>query len=393
MMLVWLQGDVPVAQPVYVDDHRYANDSDDTAAFQRAFDTGTKEIRLLARTYVVSAPVTLKTKTALHGEGSGVTTLRSSAPQSPVILIEQGADFVHISGMTIEHDGPSAPVAGGDGIFHDTNGITGSWDRGVLTDLRLSKNYIGFNVGMTAYTMLFEVQAVDNVSHGFNMVASALGAANPLQYYFSKCSASKNGGCGYRYESRNTAPATSVGALENCITYANGSHGVAAYGVQTNPLASIRIDGGFYGEDRGHGIYLDTWGSQHLIRPGFVELANECGIYISDHNREVQVSCGMVVNNGLDGLFINCPDANVTGGQFIANGRLRIDGRRNGVYYYSSGTGVVTGVRSKDVSAANQQSFGLVSNAEVLVTGSDLRGNMLAGITGLTHPASTGNRT
>ncbi len=165
---------------------------------------------------------------------------------------------------------------------------------------------------------------------------------------------------------------------------------MAAIGVSTNPIASIRIDGGFYGEDGGHGIYLDTWGNQHLIRPGFIELEGDCGIYLSDHNRQVQVGPTIVTNNGNDGILVNCPDVTITGGQFIANGRLHIGGRSNGIYFYSGGSGVVTGVRSR--SWGGQQDWGVVTNADVLLVGNDLRNNNLGAQTGATNPSSVGNR-
>ena len=38
----------------------------------------------------------------------------------------------------------------------------------------------------------------------------------------------------------------------------------------------------------------------------------------------------IIVNNGLDGILVNCPDTTITGGQFTANGRRMVTGRSNG---------------------------------------------------------------
>jgi hypothetical protein len=373
---------------VFADDYRLPGDPDDTLSFQRAF-AASNEVRMLAKVYTVSAPVQFpRGGTALKGCGIGVTFLRSTNPSQPVILIPAATDYVTMMDFTADHRGVT-PQAGGDGIQLQKS-LNYSWDNGVITNVRCAYNHIGWNLGMTAYTTLVNCGANNNVSHGFSFTADANFFPNPVQYYLTKCTSLLNGGDGYRYASFGTAGATSVGALENCVTYKNGGNGVGAYGLQSNPIASIRIDGGFYGEDGGHGIYLDTWGAQHLIKPGFIELSTECGVYLSDHNRQVQVGPTIFVNNGLDGILVNCPDTTITGGQFIANGRRKVTGRSNGIYYFDSGSGVVTGVRSR--AGGGQQDWGIVTNAEVLVVGNDFRGNNLGAQTGNINAASTGNR-
>lgn len=373
---------------VFVDDYSPAPNGDYAPAFEEAF-THSNEVRMLAREYLVKRAIMLPARNniALRGCGIGVTKIRSDAADKPVIIIQPTTDYLTMADFTVEHSVPA--VLGGDGIKLDKS-ITYSWDNGVINNVRANANYIGWNLGMTAYTLLTNCGASNNVSHGFSFTSDGAFAANPLQYYLTKCTSSLNGGDGYHYASQGTAPATSVGALETCVTYKNTGNGVAALGVSTNPIASIRIDGGFYGEDGGHGIYLDTWGAQHLIRPGFIELEGDCGIYLSDHNRQVQVGPTIVTNNGNDGMLINCPDVTITGGQFIANGRLHNGGRSNGIYFYSGGSGVVTGVRSR--SWGGQQDWGVVTNADVLLVGNDLRNNNLGAQTGATNPSSVGNR-
>lgn len=378
---------------VFADDYRLPGDPDDTLSFQRAFAVS-NEVRMLAKVYTVNAPVQFpRGGTALKGCGIGVTFIRSTNPAQPVILIPAATDYVTMMDFTVDHLGVT-PVAGGDGIQLQ-KAISYSWDNGVITNVRANSNYIGWNLGMTAYTTLVNCGAAKNLSHGFSFTANPDYAANPLQYYLTKCTASENHGDGYHYVTEHGARqtgivTTSVGALEHCVTWANFGHGVSAVGLQTNPIASIRIDGGFYGEDKGHGIYLDTWGAQHLIRPGFIELANECGVYLSDHNQQIQVGPTIMVNNGLDGMLVNSPDTTITGGQFIANGRRKVGGRANGVYFFESGSGVVSGVRSR--AAGGQQDWGVVTNAEVLLVGNDLRNNNLGAQTGGLNAASTGNR-
>lgn len=329
----------------------------------------------------------------------GVTTISSTAPDQPVMVLRAAREYIALSDFSVEHSVAAGP--GGDGIQLDV-AANYSWDNGVVTNVRCSSNYIGWNLGMTGYTTLLNCGATDNVSHGFSFTSHGKYANNPLQYYLTKCISAGNRGDGYHYATvydpgqvvfdldHDGVLVTSVGALESCVTYKNRGNGISAVGLQTNPIASIRIDGGFYGEDGGHGIYLDTWGGQHLIRPGFIELEGDCGIYLSDHNSQVQVGPTIVTNNGNDGMLINCPDVTITGGQFIGNGRLHNGGRSNGIYFYTGGSGVVTGVRAK--SAGGQQDWGVVTNADVLLVGNDLRNNNLGAQTGATNPNSIGNR-
>ena len=373
---------------VFVDDYSPAPNGDYAPAFASAF-AASNEVRMLAKTYLVKTPIVLPARPniALRGCGIGVTKIQSDAANQPVIIIKAATDFVTMADFTVEHSVPAVP--GGDGIKLEV-AANYSWDNGVINNVRANANYIGWNLGMTAYTILENCGALNNVSHGFSFTSNSAYSQNPLQYYLHKCTASLNGGDGYHYASQGTAPATSVGALEACVTYKNTGNGVAALGVSTNPIASIRIDGGFYGEDGGHGIYLDTWGGQHLIRPGFIELEGDCGIYLSDHNKQVQVGPTIVTNNGNDGILVNCPDVTITGGQFIANGRLHNGGRSNGIYFYTGGSGVVSGVRSR--SFGGQQDWGVVTNADVLLVGNDLRNNNLGAQTGATNPSSIGNR-
>ncbi|WP_165190918.1 hypothetical protein [Caulobacter soli] len=378
---------------VFADDYRLPGDPDDTLSFQRAF-AASNEVRMLAKVYTVSAPVQFpRGGTALKGCGIGVTFLRSTNASQPVILIPAATDYVTMMDFTVDHLGVTA-LPGGDGVQLQ-KAISYSWDNGVITNVRANSNYIGWNLGMTAYTTLVNCGAAQNLSHGFSFTANPDYAANPLQYYLTKCTATQNHGNGYHYATEHGSRqsgtvTTSVGALENCVTWANLGHGVSAVGLQTNPIASIRVDGGFYGEDSGHGIYLDTWGAQHLVKPGYIELSGDCGIYLSDHNKQVQVGPTLVVNNGNDGILVNCPDVTITGGQFIANGRLHNNGRANGIYFFVSGTGVVSGVRAR--AEGGQQDWGVVTNADVLLVGNDLRNNNLGAQTGVTNPNSTGNR-
>jgi hypothetical protein len=378
---------------VFVDDYSPAPNGDYAPAFAAAF-AASNEVRMLAKTYLVKSPIVLPARAniALRGCGIGVTRIQSDAANQPVIIIKAATDYVTMADFIVEHI--VTPVAGGDGIKLE-KAVNYSWDNGVITNVRANSNWIGWNLGMTAYTTLVNCGAAKNKSHGFSFTSNPDYAQNPLQYYLTKCTASQNGGDGYHYGVEHGAAqtgivTTSVGALEQCVTWANLGNGVAAVGLQTNPLASIRIDGGFYGEDHGHGIYLDTWGAQHLLRPGFIELSGDCGMYLSDHNNQIQVGPTIVVNNGNDGMLINCPDVTITGGQFIANGRLHNGGRSNGIYFFTGGSGVVSGVRSR--SWGGQQDWGVVTNAEVLLVGNDLRNNNLGAVTGATNPNSIGNR-
>ena len=360
------------------------------AAFVQAF-AASRTVRVPAGTYTVSNPIELFSGYALIGDSYVDTTIVSNAAALPVIRIKSGADKFEIRGLTISHAG-TTPSAGGNGIRQEPGSTC---DQGLIADCIVEFNWFGLNLEQTGRSVLQNVWSRKNTTDGFRM--NAIGT-NALQWQYEGCSAAQNGGDGFHWVTSGNASATSVGTVHNCTTFANAGRGLAFDGNAANPIAGVRISGGFFGEDRGDGIYLNTYSFGHNIEPDYMELSGGSGIYITTNNYRIHVKVGQVSGSGLDGLFSGAPDTNVVGGMYFANGRARVDGRQSGIYIYDRGTATITGVRCFDGGVDNQR-FGVVANPDTLIVGCDLRGNGVSyqslggAITGNPAPQSTGNRT
>lgn len=177
---------------------------------------------------------------------------------------------------------------------------------------------------------------------------------------------------GYVYVSGcldNTSPnGLSVGTLFNSYTYANSHHGFAAYGAASLPINSVRITDGFYGQDAGTCIYLDTYAKDHSISPDAVELAGNWNIYITRNNLNTVVQAKNVFQAAYDGLFSQANNTIINGGNYRNNGAGGVAGSQSGIYIYD-GSAVINGVTSRNFGGAIQK-FGIaVLPDNVTITG------------------------
>jgi hypothetical protein len=221
--------------------------------------------------------------------------------------------------------------------------------------------------------------------------------SGPLQLILINCAAQANGYDGYSYGVTGTAfggagVGSSMGTLINCVTFLNGHHGVSAIGTAAQPLRSIRLDGGFYGQDLGNGIYLDTYGDNHAICPQFIELSGSSNIYLTVNNTRVAIRHDHNTGAWFDGITsVGATDVEIIGGSFVNNGLrgsggigltwagIRIDG----------GSATINGVTSMDT-GAGIQSYGVsVTGDDVIINGSRLTRNALAPVVWASGPTNS----
>lgn len=351
--------------------------------------------------YRIVDTVLLSSGQALIGDGAGTTKLVSETGNKPVITLGENMYWFHISGMTIAHvDNPV--VAGGDGIYQG-QGLTDWVDNALMEDLLVIQNYHGLNLGKAYKGTIRDVFSNGNLGCGFYFVTTGNATVNgvpvggPLQWVLDNCAAQANTSDGYAYTVTGTGhggfgAGTSVGTITNCVSFANGGHGISMIGTAAQPIQGVRIEGGFFGEDAGEGIYMDTYGYAHALRPLYLELAGGSNIYLTANNFQTMIALGECVGAWNDGITsIGAIDTVVTGGVFRNNGLagnmgvgatwagIRIDG----------GSAQINSVRCLD-SGAGIQSYGIsVTGDDVIICGSRLTDNAIGPIVWATGPVNS----
>lgn len=341
-------------------------------------------------------PVTLGWAVGMGISGSGIpvgTTLASVGASS--VTLSQAATSTG-TGVALTVTGAAS---GGHGI-HAGQGLTDWVNDGLIENVECVSNWIGFNLGKCFFANIRNSTALGNVNKGWSFTSTgastvpAGAAGGPLQWYLHGCRSDGNGDDGFAYTSTaSTTTTISVGALNNCTTYNNGGYGVAAYGNSNAGIYSVRLIGGFYGNDQKHEVYLDSYGNRHVIAPDMIELAGQgwavnagnpaCGVYTTingasgSQNTDTMVRVGQINGCTGDGVFIQAPDCQVLGGIITNNGIGAVAGRQNGVYFFGV-TGMVAGVIAKDTGQGSQK-YGVTCNvAGMQLTGCTLVGNITA---------------
>lgn len=335
--------------------------------------------------YHTTATVTLQSGQSLKGDGPGVSKLVCDTASVPVITLGNNIYWYGIIGLTIAHS--VTATTGGDGIFQG-QGATAWVDNCNVENVLLVANYNGANLGKSFSGRWLNVVSQGNVYDGFAQTTNGAATVNgnsfggPLQTVFIGCAAKANGHDGFSYKSTGSVPlGSSMGTLVDCETFANGHHGVSAIGLPSHPLHSIRIDGGFYGEDLGHGIYLDTYASNHSLCPQFMELAGGSNIYITANNDSPYISltqCTGAYNDGI--ICIGATNVMIEGGHFINNGRNPAGGISSAGIRIDGGSAMIIGVRARDT-GSGLQDYGISApGTNVFISGCHLGGNAIDAI-------------
>lgn len=345
--------------------------------------------------YNIASAIAVPSGVALVGDGAEGSIISQGSAAAPVILLGSSLQKITIRGLTVTHSGTA--TSGGDGIAQG-QGTTDWVNDGTIVDVISNRNYEGFNLGKCFYAEIRDCEATFNVHSGIKMTttgnSAVPGAAGgPLQWYLADCLSGSNGYDGFSWNVTGTAfggagVGSSVGNLESCKTYHNGHHGVAAYGSDAHPLNSIRILGGFYGEDLGNGIYMDTWGRDHVIAPDFVELCGQYGIDVSANNADVVIKASSVSANFWDGLHSLAANVQVIGGNYVNNGVAGTSVENFGGINIAAGSALITGISSGNFNSTLQQYGIRVTGDNVAITGCRLpKASTYAGGTGKVNGA------
>lgn len=350
--------------------------------------------------YHTTSTIALQSGQSITGDTAGGSKIVCDTANVPVITLGHNIYWFALQNLTIAHLGVA--VAGGDGIYQG-QGLTDWVDNCLVSNVLLAGNYEGANLGKAFSGHFRDVYALGNVHKGFRFTttgnADVFGTptGGPLQWILTNCAAQSNGDDGYSYEVTGTAfggagVGSSMGTLINCVTFANGHHGVSAVGTALQPLQSVRIDGGFFGQDAGQGIYLDTYGVNHSICPQFLELSGASNIYLTTNNAQVVIRLDHCGGAWFDGITsVGAVDVLIEGGNFVNNGLagpmglgltwagVRIDG----------GSGQINNIRSRD-SGASIQSYGIsVTGDDVIINGSRLTSNAIGPVAWATGPTNS----
>ena len=370
--------------------------TNDTTAIQAALNA-TQSVFLPAGTYVTSATLNITLDGAeVSGDSSADTFIRCSGTNFHCLTCRNSISNFTLSHLTLDRTGTA--TAGADGAHFDS-----PVNLATINDVNSQNNYNGFYLGAMNGGSVNNCSATNNVNHGFTFQPSAAGVG-PSQWAPFNCVSTTNGGDGFNYSNPTTGPTTlSVSTMTDCSTYANTGRGIAAVGASSShTVAAMRVEGGFFGQDNGHEVFLDTYDGGHVIKATYIELAGttytgrnsnapsrigtppsnvSVGVYISLNNRSTEINGGVINGNSYDGVFTSGTTTNIVGATITNNGLALASGRRNGVYVFNQGNltnCLITGCNLSDT-GANAQAYGIVSNIDALaVAGCYLNGNLTA---------------
>jgi len=405
-----------------VDTYRYAGDLDDTAAFGRALFSNNL-VQLLDRQYFISDTVLVGTNKQLLGSGRGATEVIMDTSSKPAFRIAADAKNVAFQDFTITRDWTKA----GDATGTKGDGIqcAGGSENVTIARMELSNHYRSFYGRNTNGGLLKDVASLHVKASGFELEYDT-NSGSPMQWSMDNVSSIFASGYGFYVHSNAYNPATgsvsagiSLGTYTNLTTFANTLGGLKGDVPSNMSLYSVRIVGGFFGEDGGSCIDVNggQYGNNHLIAPTFVELAGQgySGAYKNRANvlvpggvtRKTGFNAGdSVSNNPAIGAGIKVANArNVLVRPGYVNGclgdgvwadnviRIDIDGgqvsnnglnnpnvgttpgdHKNSIYLTSCSGQKVSNVRG--VNETGTQVYGVVwSGNDIVLSGNDMRYN------------------
>lgn len=395
------------AKSADVNDYLHTGETDYDGAFARclaannhAYVPAIPRIADANNYYHTTSTIAVNSGQSIAGDTAGGSKLVCDTADVPVITLGHNIYWFGLSNLTVAHS--VTAVAGGDGLYQGQE-LTDWVDNCLVSNVLFTGNYNGCNLGKAFAGHLRDTYSQGNVHDGFaftttgNADVAGTATGGPLQWVLTNCAAQVNGHDGYSYNVTGSAHGgagvgSSLGTLDDCVSFSNGHHGLAAYGTAAQPLRSVRIEGGFYGQDAGDGIYLDTYGDNHAICPQFMELAGASNLYITANNTRVTVRLDECTGAWFDGVTsVGATDVMIDGGIFASNGLsgpggggltwagIRIDG----------GSADITSIRALDT-GGGYQSYGIsVTGDNVLISACRLTGNVLGPITWTTGPTNS----
>ena len=311
-----------------------------------------RTVRLGDGTYFVAGTVTLPVAVSgramsLGGNGRDRTKLVNTTANLPTIKIHDYVSYTTIGDLTLDRS--LTATSGGDGIVVGDN----------VSHIRLDgitsqNNYRGFNLGTTDVGYLYNVEAKNNISHGFLFQNNSLVSTGglPIQWNFSGRNISQyNGGDGYRVQtnpgSRTRGAAEIVlGEFAGVSTAGNVGSGIGLYGAVNLPISDFRLGSHFIGGDAGVEVYLDTYGHSHVITGGFIEYAGSWGIFATGNNEGLNVTGTHLLNTKKNAIYSRAKKTSITGVTIEAAGQDTTESNplRASVYLEGADSSVVGGI-------------------------------------------------
>lgn len=238
--------------------------SDDTAAIQAAL--ATDRVVRLEGDFLATGDLMITQQGARLKSDDGATITFTTSDR-PGITFSGYLDEVEIAGLTLGRNTPAVPGASG----IECAGV--SCNNAYLHDLKIRDQYIGMNLGVTAWSHVEKIVIDRSISDGLRMVNGM--PSGTLQWQVDDALCQRNGGCGLQVIAIPGSTQITLGRWSRIATWANSGSGAAFRGRSDVPLHGVRINDAFLGEDGDDEIYFDTFGGLHVLDNVFVELAGK----------------------------------------------------------------------------------------------------------------------
>lgn len=340
--------------------------TDSATAIQNALNSGPGAIYCPPGIYLIGSTLQMSTNCQkLYTDARSSATFVSQA-SGATIEITNSAVYVEIKNLLLTR---TTTATVGQNAIQTTSSPLSNFMR--FDNLVINNHYNAFRLGYTGYSYIQNCYLQQNYSDAIYMEAtSSMGA---MQWTIRDTLIELNDGWGILVQGANSGSnSIPMGEWNNVSTFANKSGGVCVQGTPNTAFQGVRIMGGFFGQDGGMEIQLDTYGGfTHKIVGVYCELAgtlacgrnqssspsNGYGLYITANNSETLVSGSVFRGNSLSGIFTTGANVVISGCESTYNGAAAVSGNRNGIYI-AGGRAIVC-----DGNYTNNQ-YGLVINTD-----------------------------
>ena len=262
--------------------------TDDTQAFKDAIASGML-VFVPKGMYRITETLSIPSFTKLIGEGQyNLNKARGDA--GSVLLFDipatdngldlvQGAQYVHLSGLTVTRNDNATPS--GIGINVPANTMI------KIDNCEVYDFYTGFNLGNVGLSWISDCYAHDNYGIGFQYKNIAISGA--LQWQTQRCFAQENNASGFAIIGvANAANHVTLGMFEQCYTYNNGGYGFYVQGAANAGINGLRLSNCFFGNDNQGGIRVNSLGTFG----GFIAdtVVEACGRSASGRGQSIPVN-------------------------------------------------------------------------------------------------------
>jgi Pectate lyase superfamily protein len=341
--------------------------TDDTTAVNRAFASGELNIWFPPGKCVIESPATI----SLSG-----TVLQGAGKQTSMFLVQNNAAAAvsvtpFLTGIELRDFGITRPTF---------VGVTGSgveWlasnSQSVISNVFAQNCYNGFVLSVTDYSRIEGCIAEQNNVDGFQFLQPTTGGA--LQWNGFSLTSQMNGRHGYSLISQASSGNTSVGTMVNINSFGNSGAGFCAQGSASCGIYGLRIFNSFLGGDGTQELFLDTYGTSHILSNNYTEQCGVggtgptlstpatmtgVGVYISPNNDDVYISGGNNSGHTYSGIESSATMTVLTGVSCSNNGSAAVAGHMNGAYNIM-GRMIVQGGTFGNVAGSTAQQYGLLA--------------------------------